>query len=99
MNIYVSRLDFNMTEQDLRKLFAEFGQVSSVKLITDYNTGASRGFAFVEMPNDAEGQKAIDKLNNSEVNSQTISVQVARPKEDRPKRNDFPKRDGGNKRY
>ena len=101
MNIYVSRLDFNVTEQDLKKLFAEYGQVSSVKLITDYNTGASRGFAFVEMPNDAEGQKAIDKLNNSELNNQPISVQVARPKEDRPKRKDNPERGGGGgyKRY
>jgi len=92
MNIYVSNLGFNVTEEDLKKLFSEFGQVSSTKVITDYNTGTSRGFAFIEMPNDNEGAKAINKLNNKEVNGRNMSVQVARPKEDRPKRNNYPER-------
>lgn len=86
MNIYVSNLGFNVTEEDLRKLFSQYGQVSSVKVITDYNTGQSRGFAFIEMPNNGEGEKAISKLNNSDLNNRSISVQVARPKEDKSKR-------------
>ncbi|GAC1422513.1 MAG: RNA-binding protein [Flavisolibacter sp.] len=94
MNIYVSNLGFNVTEEELKKLFAEHGQVSSVKLITDYNTGSSRGFAFIEMPNDSEGEKAISKLNNFSVNNRNMSVQIARPKEDKPKRNNYPERDG-----
>jgi len=97
MNIYVSNLGFNVTEEDLKKLFSQFGQVGSVKLITDYNTGQSRGFAFVDMPNNGEGEKAIAKLNNSELNSRSISVQVARPKEEKPKRSNFQERNGNNK--
>jgi RNA recognition motif-containing protein len=97
MNIYVSNLGFNVTEEDLKKLFSQFGQVGSVKLITDYNTGQSRGFAFVDMPNNSEGEKAIAKLNNSELNSRSISVQVARPKEEKPKRSNFQERNGNNK--
>ena len=98
MNIYVSNLGFDVTEQNLKELFAPHGQVSSVKVITDYNTGVSRGFAFVELANDAEGQTAIDKLNDSDYKSRKISVQVARPKEDRPKKSNYPERDGF-KRY
>lgn len=99
MNLYVSNLGFNVTEEELRSLFTQHGQVSSAKIITDYNTGQSRGFAFVEMPNDAEAQNAINKLNNHEVNNRALSVQVARPKEDKPKRNNnYPERDGF-KRY
>jgi RNA recognition motif-containing protein len=94
MNLYVSNLGFNVTEQELKALFAQHGQVSSVKVITDYNTGQSRGFAFVEMPNDAEGQKAIGKLNETTVNDRQISVQVARPKEDKPRNSNYPERDG-----
>lgn len=94
MNLYVSNLSFNVTEQDLKNLFSQHGQVSSAKLITDYNSGQSRGFAFVEMANDNEGQTAIDKLNNAELSGRNISVQVARPKEDRPKKNNYPERDG-----
>jgi RNA recognition motif-containing protein len=94
MNLYVSNLGFNVTEEDLKNLFGQHGQVSSAKIITDYNTGQSRGFAFVEMPNDAEGQAAMGQLDNSAMNDRNISVQVARPKEDRPKRNNYPERDG-----
>ena len=95
MNLYVSSLDFKVTEEDLRKLFSQYGQVKSAKVITDYNTGQSRGFAFVEMSNEAEGQKAIDKLNNTELNNRNISVQPARPKEDKPRGGgNYPERDG-----
>lgn len=86
MNLYVSNLDFNVKEEDLQKLFSQHGRVNSTKVITDYNTGSSRGFAFVEMPDDAEGQKAIDQLNNSTLNSRSMSVQEARPKEDKTRR-------------
>jgi len=88
MNLYVSRLNANVSEQDLRKLFSEYGKLESVKVITDYNTGVSRGFAFVEFSNETDGQNAIKNLNNSEVGGQPISVEVARPKEDRPKGKD-----------
>jgi RNA recognition motif-containing protein len=83
MNIYVSSLGSKVTDEDLKKLFSEFGQVSSAKVINDKFTGVSRGFAFVEMNNDAEGQQAIDKLDNTEHDGKMISVKVARPKEDR----------------
>jgi RNA recognition motif-containing protein len=98
MNLYVSNLGFSVTEEELKALFTQHGQVSSAKVITDYNSGQSRGFAFVEMPNDEEAQAAINKLNNTDLNSRQISVQVARPKEDKPKRNNYPERDGY-KRY
>ena len=94
MNIYISNLDHKLTDEDVKKLFTQFGEVKSAKVITDYNTGYSRGFAFVEMTNDTESQKAIEKLNNTDINNRTISVQVARPKEERPKRNTYPERDG-----
>ena len=94
MNLYVSNLDFNVTEEDLKKLFTPHGEVSSVKIITDYNTGRSRGFAFVEMPNDREGQKAIEKVNNALLNNRPVSVQLARPKEEKPKGNFSPERGG-----
>ena len=83
MNIYVSNLGFNVSDEDLKTLFAKHGEVSSAKVIMDNFSGQSRGFAFVEMPNDSQGQQAIDQLNNSEVGNRTISVQVARPKEER----------------
>ena len=98
MNLYVSNLGFSVTEEELKALFNQHAQVSSAKVITDYNSGKSRGFAFVEMPNDEEAQAAINKLNNTDLNSRQISVQVARPKEDKPKRNNYPERDGY-KRY
>lgn len=89
MNIYVSNLGYDVTEQDLKKLFAQQGEVSSVKVITDYNTGASRGFAFLVMPNDSEAQKAIEKLNGTELNGRAISVQIAKPKEDNAGRSQY----------
>ncbi len=94
MNLYVSNLGFSVTEKSLKDLFSQHGQVSSAKVITDYNTGQSRGFAFVEMPNDTEAEKAISKLNNTEIDNRAISVVVARPKEEKPKKSNFPERDG-----
>ena len=84
MNMYVSNLGFHIVEEDLRKLFEQFGQVSSAKVITDRETGRSRGFGFVEMDSDAEAKTAIDNLNNKEIEGRRISVTQAREKTDRP---------------
>ena len=83
MNIYVSNLSFNVTDEDLQDYFAEYGEVSSAKVITDKFTGKSRGFAFVEMPDDAAAQKAIQELDGASVDGRTIGVSVAKPREDR----------------
>jgi RNA recognition motif-containing protein len=80
MNIYVSNLSYNTTSESLKELFAESGEVTSANVITDKFTGDSRGFGFVEMPNNAEGQKAIDELNEAEFEGKTINVNVARPR-------------------
>lgn len=84
MNIYVSGLSFKLNDADLRQLFEAYGEVSSAKIIMDKFTGRSRGFGFVEM-NDEEGQKAIDALNETEVDGKVVGVSVARPREERPR--------------
>jgi RNA recognition motif-containing protein len=84
MNMYVSNLGFHTSEEDLRKLFEAFGQVSSAKLIMDRETGRSRGFGFIEMNNDTEAKQAMDKLNSKEVEGRQISVTIAREKTSRP---------------
>jgi RNA recognition motif-containing protein len=83
MNIYVSNLNYSTESASLQELFAEYGEVSSANIITDRETGRSRGFGFVEMPNDEEGQKAIDALNDTEFEGKTLVVNVARPKTER----------------
>jgi RNA recognition motif-containing protein len=83
MNIYVSNLSFHTTEEDLNTMFAKFGAVTSAKVITDRETGRSRGFGFVEMSSEQEGKDAIAGLNNKEIEGRPISVSVAREKEDR----------------
>ncbi|MDR0349036.1 MAG: RNA-binding protein [Tannerella sp.] len=83
MNIYISGLSYNVSDADLNELFAEYGEISSSKIITDRETGRSRGFGFVEMPSEEEGQKAIDELNGIEYDGKVISVTVARPRADR----------------
>ena len=84
MNIYISGLSYNINDADLNELFTEYGEVSSAKVISDKETGRSRGFGFVEMPNEEEGQKAIDELNGAEYDSKVIAVSVARPRTERP---------------
>lgn len=86
MNIYVSQLSWGTQSDSLETLFSQFGEVSSANVITDRESGRSRGFGFVEMPNDEEGQKAIDTLNGTEFEGRNISVAVARPREERPRR-------------
>jgi RNA recognition motif-containing protein len=83
MNIYVAHLSWNTTDDSLQNLFAQYGEVTSARIITDRETGRSRGFGFVDMPNDEEGQKAIDTLNDTDFEGKTINVSVARPREER----------------
>jgi RNA recognition motif-containing protein len=78
--MYVSNLSFHTTDVDLNALFAKFGAVSSAKVITDRETGRSRGFGFVEMASDDEGKSAIAGLNNKEVEGRAMSVSVAKEK-------------------
>jgi len=80
MNMYVSNLSFHTTDENLRELFEKFGTVSSAKVITDRETGRSRGFGFVEMSADAEAKEAIQGLNNKEVEGRAMSVSVAKEK-------------------
>ena len=80
MNIYVSNLSWDTTSEGLQELFSQYGQVSSASVITDRETGRSRGFGFVEMDNDTEGQAAIDALNQFKFEGNVINVNVARPK-------------------
>ena len=84
MNIYVSHLSWGTKGDSLQNLFSQYGEVSSANVITDRETGRSRGFGFVEMPNDAEGQAAIDALDGTDFEGKTIGVNVAKPKADRP---------------
>lgn len=82
-NIFVGNLSFNTNEDELRQLFEGYGQVERVSILTDRDTGRSRGFGFVEMVNNDDGDKAIAALNGSQVGGRTINVNEARPKSDR----------------
>ncbi len=95
MNIFVSNLSFSTKSESLQELFAEYGEVSSANVINDRETGRSRGFGFVEMPNDAEGQKAIDELNETDFEGKTINVSVARPKTEKRGNGGFNRGGGG----
>ena len=83
MNIYVSNLSFNVQDEDLREFFTPYGEVASAKVITDRETGRSRGFGFVEMSDETASKKAIAELNGATVDNRSISVSVAKPREDR----------------
>lgn len=95
MNIFVSNINYATKDYELQDLFSEFGEVSSVKIITDKETGRSRGFGFVEME-DAEGQQAIEALNQKEFNGKTLNVSEAKPREEKPRRT-FSNNGGGNR--
>lgn len=88
MNIYVSNLGFNLQDEDLKGVFTSYGEVTSAKVITDKFTGQSKGFGFVEMSDNDSARKAITELDNSTIDGRTIKVAEARPREDRPARND-----------
>lgn len=83
MNIYVSNLSFNVQDEDLREFFAEYGEVSSAKVIMDKFTNRSRGFGFVEMPDNVAAQKAIQELDGATVEGRAIKVSEAKPREER----------------
>lgn len=83
MNIFVSSLSYDCTDRDLRQAFSVHGVVDSARIITDRETGQSRGFGFVEMPNDNEARAAIDAMNGRELLGRTIKVNEARPREER----------------
>ncbi len=82
MNIYCGNLNWQTTEAGLQTAFEEYGEVSSVTIIKDRYTGQSRGFGFVEMPNDTEGQTAISAMNGKDLDGRPIKVDQARPKDD-----------------
>ncbi len=87
MNIYVSNLSFNVQDEDLKSYFADYGEVSSAKVINDKETNRSRGFGFVEMSDDAAAQKAIAELDGATVDGRAIKVTVAKPREERGNNN------------
>ncbi len=92
--IYVGSLSFQTTETDLSNMFGQIGHVESVQIITDPDTGRSKGFGFVQMTDDAAAEKAIEQLNGKEVNGRNLTVNEARPMQKR----DFGSRSGGGQR-
>jgi len=86
MNIYVGNLAYSVTDDELRDAFAAFGEVSRASVIMDRDTGRSKGFGFVEMPDDAAAETAIKELNEKPIGGRNIRVNEARPREDRPRR-------------
>jgi len=93
MNIYVGNLAYSITEDDLREAFAAYGEISSVSLITDKFSGESKGFGFVEMPNNSEADAAIKGLNETPMKGRNVKVNQAKPRGDRPPRG------GGGRRF
>lgn len=86
MNIYAGNLSYNVTDDDLREMFEAYGEVSRASVISDRETGRSKGFGFVEMANDDEGKSAIDALNGKDLEGRAINVNEARPRPERPQR-------------
>jgi len=82
MNIYAGNLSYSVTDEDLKEIFGAFGEVSRANVISDRETGKSKGFGFVEMPSEAEAQAAITALNDKEVGGRRLKVNQARPRED-----------------
>ena len=93
--LFVGGLPYSIASSQLEEMFSKFGTVVSVSVITDRDTGRSKGFAFVEMENDKEADEAIEKLNETELEGKKIVVNVARPREERPR---FDSRGGGPRR-
>lgn len=86
MNIYVGNLAYSVTDNELREAFAAFGEVSRANVIMDRDTGRSKGFGFVEMPDNGQAEAAINGLNEKPLSGRAIRVNEARPREDRPRR-------------
>jgi RNA recognition motif-containing protein len=95
MNIFVAKLNFKTTSEDLQALFEQFGTVSSAKVIFDKLTNRSKGFGFVEMPDDDQAYEAINALNETDVDGNTIVVKKARPKTEGQGGGGYPRREGG----
>ncbi|MDR0680881.1 MAG: RNA-binding protein [Dysgonamonadaceae bacterium] len=95
MNIFIAGLSFKVNDTDLASLFEEYGTITSAKVITDRQTGKSKGYGFVEMEDKSAGGKAIAELNGAEYDGRTISVSEARPREERPRREFNGNRDRG----
>ena len=89
MNLYVGNLSYEVSEDDLRNAFAEHGDVSSAKIISDRMTGRSKGFGFVEMPNDNDARSALEALNDVDLKGRNLKVSEARPREERPQRRQY----------
>lgn len=87
-NLFVGSLAYATSDDSLKAHFEQIGPVASARVITDRDTGRSKGFGFVEMQNDDDNQKAVDQLDGKELDGRTINVSLARPKEDRPRSND-----------
>ncbi|MHA6698080.1 RNA recognition motif domain-containing protein [Chryseobacterium sp. A301] len=85
MNIFISNLNYNTVESELQSLFENYGTVDSAKIIMDRETGRSRGFGFVEMPENEEALKAIEELNQREFKEKVLNISEARPKEQKPR--------------
>lgn len=89
MNIYVGNLSYDVQQNDLQTLFEQYGEVASASVITDRDTGRSKGFGFVEMPQSAQAQKAVGEINGQSVQGRNVTVNEARPRERRPMRNSW----------
>lgn len=99
MNLYVSNLSYQMTDAQLQAAFAAYGTVSSARVITDRESGRSRGFGFVEMPVETEALAAINGMNNQAIDGRPVKVVEARPKDDRPRRDFGGGGGGGGKKW
>ena len=95
MNIFISNLNYTAVESELQALFENYGTVDSAKIITDKETGRSRGFGFVEMPNDDEARAAIEGLNQTDYKQRTMNISEAKPREEKPR--GFGNRGGGDR--
>lgn len=92
MNIYIAKLSYDTTNDSLKQLFENYGEVTSASVITDRETGRSRGFGFVEMPDDSAAKKAIESLDNTVLEGRTIAVTEARPKTEKNDAGSYNKR-------
>ncbi len=99
MNIYVGNLSYQVTSDELRKAFEQFGEVSAANVVTDKFTGQSKGFGFVEMPNQANGEAAIKQMDGADLKGRNIRVNEARPRSEGPASGGARRNSGGPKRF
>ena len=86
MQIYVGNMNYRTTQEALESLFSQYGEVQSVKIITDRETGRAKGFAFITMDDDASAKTAVEELNEKEFEGRTLRINEAKPREERPRR-------------